>query len=127
MAATPGTARRPTGGSSLADGDDRLPSTTDTDWVTYADHVVVGAATAEQRLPAASIEVERGEGLIGRTVTLEVRQVAWSRDDAAQPAPKGWQYNAAGFVFDPRRGPRRRGRGGTVRRSRGGDDGRQRR
>jgi hypothetical protein len=34
----------------VAEGDDRLPSTTASDWVTYADHVVVATAASEHRL-----------------------------------------------------------------------------
>ncbi|WP_433515948.1 hypothetical protein ACQP2T_10425 [Nonomuraea sp. CA-143628] len=83
----------------MADGDDRLPSITATDWVTYADHVVVVSATSEETIPPAQIEIERGEGLIGRKVNLEVKKVLWSREDAAQPAPKEWQYNASGWTF----------------------------
>ncbi|MET9246167.1 hypothetical protein [Nonomuraea sp. NPDC003709] len=83
----------------MAEGDDRLPSITATDWVTYADHVVVVNATSEQTIPPAQIEIERGEGLIGRKVNLEVKEVLWSREDAAQTAPKGWEYNASGWTF----------------------------
>ncbi|WP_433167089.1 hypothetical protein [Kribbella sp. CA-247076] len=83
----------------LADGDDRLPSGSATDWVTYADHVVVVNATSETALPPTRTEIERGEGLIGRKVDLEVQKVLWSRKDAAQPAPRSWEYNATGWVF----------------------------
>ncbi|GAA4234101.1 hypothetical protein GCM10022254_38190 [Actinomadura meridiana] len=83
----------------VAEGDDRLPSTTATDWVTYADHVVVVTAASERRLPANPTDAERGEGLIGRTVDMEVTKVLWSRKDAPKAAPKSWTYNAAGFVL----------------------------
>jgi len=83
----------------LGDGDDRLPSATATDWVTYADHVVIVSATSERALPPSRTEMERGEGLIGRKVGLEVKEVLWSRKGAAQPAPRSWEYNATGWVF----------------------------
>nr|WP_152992337.1 hypothetical protein [Nonomuraea pusilla] len=83
----------------LAHGDDRLPSTTATDWVTYADHVVVVSATSEQPVPPTRTDVERGEGLMGRKVGLEVQNVLWSRPDAARPAPEAWEYNATGWTF----------------------------
>jgi len=83
----------------LGDGDDRLPSATATDWVTYADHVVIVSATSERALPPSRTETERGEGLIGRKVGLEVKEVLWSRKGAAQPAPRSWEYNATGWVF----------------------------
>lgn len=83
----------------IAQGDDRLPSTTASDWVTYADHVVVVTAGPEQAGRPTQTEVERGEGLIGRKIALQVKDVLWSRPGAAQPAPKAWDYNATGWVF----------------------------
>jgi hypothetical protein len=83
----------------MAEGADRLPSTTAADWVTYADHVVVVAATSEQVMPPSRSELERGEGLLGRKVRLEVKDVLWSREGAPQPAPSNWDYNAIGSVF----------------------------
>jgi hypothetical protein len=82
----------------IAQGDDRLPSTTVTDWVTYADHVVVVVASTEKLLPPTRTELERGEGLLGRTVTLQVTDVLWSRD-GAPPVPKRWDYHAVGATF----------------------------
>jgi hypothetical protein len=84
----------------LADGDDRLPSGTAADWVTYADHVVVVSVTGEQALQPTRTELDRGEGLIGRKVALTVDKVLWSRKDAARPAPRAWEYNAAGWAFN---------------------------
>ncbi|MEV6158770.1 hypothetical protein AB0L53_51435 [Nonomuraea sp. NPDC052129] len=84
----------------MAEADDRLPSVTATDWVTYADHVVVVSAASEQRLQPTQTELERGEGLIGRAVDLRVKEVVWSREGAPKPAPDGWTYNAAGFAFN---------------------------
>ncbi|MEV6030196.1 hypothetical protein AB0L65_03550 [Nonomuraea sp. NPDC052116] len=86
----------------LTEADDRLPSTTATDWVTYADHVVVVNAASEQTIPPNQTDVERGEGLIGRKVSLEVKNVLWSREGAAQPAPKEWEYYATGWTFTNR-------------------------
>jgi hypothetical protein len=82
----------------MAQGDDRLPSTTATDWVTYADHVVVVSAVSERILPPTRTEIERGEGLLGRIVHLKVEDVLWSRD-GAPAAPKNWDYNAVGVTF----------------------------
>ncbi|MEV8378027.1 hypothetical protein AB0P21_35135 [Kribbella sp. NPDC056861] len=83
----------------LADGDDRLPSGAAADWVTYADHVVVVSVTGEKALQPTRTELDRGEGLIGRKVALTVDKVLWSRKDAARPAPRAWEYNAAGWAF----------------------------
>ncbi|WP_137994141.1 hypothetical protein [Streptomyces vilmorinianum] len=83
----------------LAEASDHLPSETATDWVTYADHVVVVSAVSERRVPASRAEVERGEGVIGRQVTLKIDKVLWSRAGAPKAAPKTWDYNATGWQF----------------------------
>jgi len=83
----------------LADGDDRLPSGTAADWVTYADHVVVVKVAGEKAMQPTQTEIQRGEGLIGRKVELQVQKVLWSSKTAAQPAPKYWEYNATGWAF----------------------------
>lgn len=87
----------------IADGDDRLPSGTAADWVTYADHVVVVNVTSERAMQPTRTETERGEGLIGRKINLKVEKVLWSRKNAAQPAPKSWEYNATGWAFSDRK------------------------
>lgn len=84
----------------LAHGSDHLPSVTAADWVTYADYVIVVDAVAEEAVPPAASELERGEGIIGRTVTLEVEDVLWSREGAPTAAPETWAYPAAGWAFD---------------------------
>jgi hypothetical protein len=84
----------------LAHGSDYLPSVTASDWVTFADHVIVVEAVAEAAVPPAASELERGEGIIGRTVTLEVEDVLWSREGAPTAAPETWAYPAAGWHFD---------------------------
>lgn len=83
----------------MAEGVDHLPSETAADWITYADHVVVVTAVEEETLPPAPIEIERGEGLLARTVTLRIDQVLWSSESAAQPAPETWVYGAVGSQF----------------------------
>ncbi|MEW9550358.1 hypothetical protein [Nonomuraea sp. NPDC050783] len=83
----------------MAEGVDHLPSTTAADWVTYADHVIAVTATAEKIAPPAQSEIERGEGFLGRTVTLRVDSVLWSRGEAPRPAPQIFDYPAVGAVF----------------------------
>ncbi|BFO21165.1 hypothetical protein SHKM778_75530 [Streptomyces sp. KM77-8] len=83
----------------IGHGADHLPSQSAQDWVTYADHVVVASAVSDREVPASTQELERGEGVIGRTVTLKVDKVLWSRDGAAQPAPATWDYSAMGWEF----------------------------
>jgi hypothetical protein len=84
----------------IAHGSDRLPNHTASDWVTYADHVVVVTATAEKELPANEEEVEVGQGYIPREVNLQVKDTVWSRADAAKPAPApAFAWPAAGWTF----------------------------
>ncbi len=86
--------------------DDVLPSMTGTDWVTYADQVVVVRPTAEREVPAASEEgteageegTEAGEGYIGRAATLTVDEVLWTRA-GAPAAPDAVDVGVAGWVF----------------------------
>ncbi|MFL1382363.1 MULTISPECIES: hypothetical protein [unclassified Nocardiopsis] len=82
----------------LVHGVDHLPSETASDWVTYADHVVVVSVAAEKEIPPTELEIARGEGLIGRELTLDVETVLWSQEDAP-PAPDTWTYPALGYVF----------------------------
>jgi len=83
----------------LAHGSDYLPNVTATDWVTYADHVIVVEAVSEEVIPASQEEIDRGEGIIGRTVALTIEDVLWSREGAAKAAPATWDYPAAGWFF----------------------------
>ncbi|MFJ8988799.1 hypothetical protein ACIRQH_00160 [Streptomyces sp. NPDC102279] len=83
----------------LAAGADRLPNETASDWVTYADHVVVATATDEAEIPPAQTEIDRGEGLIGRSVSMRIDRVLWSRPDAPKAAPATWQRTSPGWQF----------------------------
>jgi hypothetical protein len=83
----------------LGEGTDNLPSVTASDWVTYADHVIVVEAVSEASIPPSAEEIERGEGVIGRTVALTVEDVLWSREGAPRAAPASWNYSALGWHF----------------------------
>lgn len=89
----------------LGDGRDRTASRTVSDWVTYGDHVLVVTVVGEIRHPASPKELERGEGMLGRTVTLRVDNVLWSAPDAPQSAPTTTLNDAAaGWVFNDNNG-----------------------
>lgn len=55
-----------------AEGAEALPTRTATDWVTYGDQLVVLDVKSEKRLEATKEEAERGEGFIGREVTVDL-------------------------------------------------------
>ncbi|MFD5553323.1 hypothetical protein ACFWIA_05720 [Streptomyces sp. NPDC127068] len=82
-----------------AHGKDRLPAATAADWVTYADHVVVVTPVAEREIAPGQEEIERGEGVIFRDVTLRVDRVLWSRPAPDLPAPPSFSWTAYGWQF----------------------------
>jgi hypothetical protein len=78
---------------------EQLPAKTATDWVTYGDHLVKVRIDSEQRVPPTAVEVEAGEGLIGRRVSLTIEETLWSRANAPAAAPKTLQWDAGGWHF----------------------------
>ncbi|MFD5315238.1 hypothetical protein [Streptomyces sp. NPDC127098] len=100
LVALPGEGTGP--GVAVLDGagaSERLPSWSATDWVSYADHVVVGALSSEREIAASEEELAAGEGYIGRSGTLDIRDVLWSRT-GAQPAPaSGLSLSLVGWTF----------------------------
>ncbi|NGO78597.1 hypothetical protein G6045_23500 [Streptomyces sp. YC504] len=82
----------------IAHGSDRRPSETATDWVTYADHVVVVTPVSEKEIAPAQTELQRGEGLLLRNVELRVGDVLWSRPGATT-APSAFAWTAYGWHF----------------------------
>lgn len=84
----------------LGDGRARAASRTASDWVTSADHVLVVTVVDETRHEPSRTEIERGEGLIGRSATLRVSEVLWSAPDARQPAPATLDLSVGGWVFN---------------------------
>lgn len=98
-----GTVRAGTSGKGndivMANGSDRLPNTTASDWITYADHVVAVTPVAESEIPPTPEEVERGEGMILRNVQLRVDDVLWSKAGADRPAPTSFNWVAYGWTF----------------------------
>lgn len=83
----------------IAAGDDRLPSESAADWITYSDYVVIATATGETTSKPPAIDLERGEGVIERTVALQVDDVLWHRNDADAPKPTSFAWPAFGWVW----------------------------
>ena len=88
----------------LGEGRDRRGSLTAEDWATYADHVVVITVINESRVGPSEKEIERGEGMVGRTVQVTVSKVLWSAPDAPQKAPRSLTMPAPGWVFNNNEG-----------------------
>lgn len=82
-----------------AQGLDRLPSATLTDWVTYADHVAIVRFDSSRAIAPTQEELDAGEGFIPRATTFSVVRVLWSRKDAP-PAPTTLELGIDGWTFE---------------------------
>ncbi|MZD16859.1 MULTISPECIES: hypothetical protein [Streptomyces] len=60
----------------------------------------MATAVSEKEVPPTQSEIDRGEGLIGRSVEMRVDQVLWSREGAEHPAPQTYTRQSTGWVFD---------------------------
>ena len=78
---------------------DSLPNTTPSDWVTYADHVVVVTPTKDVLLKSPPEDLARGEGIRLRRTTLALSQVVWSRKDAEMKPPETVTWYTVGTAF----------------------------
>ena len=63
----------------VGEGSDRFPSETLSDVSSYADQLSVVTVVDESEIAPPSEVVERGEGYVGRTVTLRIEQTVWKR------------------------------------------------
>lgn len=82
----------------LGSGDDRLPNNTASEVVSFADHVVVAEVTSEEALPVPQEDIDRGEGLIMRSVTFRVAETIWSAPEAP-PQPDSFDWTSLGWSF----------------------------
>jgi hypothetical protein len=63
----------------VAAADSAIPMDTLQDWVTYGDYLVEFVVVSEERIPPPKEELDRGEGTIGRRITIELSKPFWSR------------------------------------------------
>lgn len=63
----------------VAHAEPRWPDSTLRDWVSYADQVSVVRVISESRIDPPSDVIERGEGYVGRRITIEVESTIWGR------------------------------------------------
>lgn len=80
----------------ISDGDQLLPSDTITDWVTYADQLVVVTVAGERKLAPTAEEKKAGEGYIPRVIDLRIDRVLWSRS-GAPTAPASFETDLDGW------------------------------
>lgn len=79
--------------------EEAFSSTTVKQWVKQSDFVAVVRIDSEEEVPPARAEVERGEGLIMRTLTGHVDQVVWSHPSATRRAPATVSFIDFGWAF----------------------------
>lgn len=92
---------------------DRYASESAKDWATNADAVADVTVMAETQLAPAESEVSRGEGLLGRRITVQVNDVLWDNPRTRAELPRTIELNAFGWTFkgDETRTTRLAGRG----------------
>lgn len=81
------------------EADENFSSSTVEQWVKQTDYVAVVRVDSEKEVPPAKVEIERGEGLIGRNVTASVEKVVWSHPQVEQKLPDTFTFQAFGWAF----------------------------
>lgn len=84
----------------LVEGADARPSSTASDWVTYADYVLITHAASDSEVSPSATELNQANGVINRRVHLMVDSVLWARPDASVPAPTSFDWTAFGWFFN---------------------------
>ncbi len=83
----------------IAQGSDKYPNLTAEDWVTYADHVVVATAVADEALPLDEDDAANGEGGVDRMVTMQVDDVVWTSTEPRHEAPATFEWSGWGWAL----------------------------
>lgn len=66
----------------------RWPAENAVDWVGFADQFAVANVLSERQLPRSRDEEARGEGYVGREITVQIDSVVWQRSGAVTaPSP----------------------------------------
>ena len=82
-----------------AEFDTLLPSDTVSDWVSYADYVVEAEATSDTKLPPTDPELQDGEGLSIRMVSMTVQSVVWRSASPTHQLPSTFSLPSGGWSF----------------------------
>lgn len=84
----------------------RWPAENVVDWVGFADQFAVASVVSERQLPRSRDEAARGEGYVGRELTVQIDSVVWQRPGAlAAPSPVTlvvdgwWEHDRQLFPF----------------------------
>lgn len=87
------------GGTVVGSGSSRFPADTLSDWKSYADHLVSFTVAAEEEVPLSPEEEQRGEGMTGRRIAIEIDEVHWSAP-GAPTVPRQMTWTASGWVVN---------------------------
>jgi hypothetical protein len=82
-------------------GSARLPFETLDDWVSYGDAALLVTVASEAEIPATPEELARGEGLVGRRLTVKVDDVIWRHPSSPSP-PTAFAFD--GYPWELRDG-----------------------
>jgi hypothetical protein len=82
----------------VGEGSGRFLSERFSDWVSYADQLSIVSVAGEDQLPADNGTLERGEGYLGRAVTLRIDRTLWRRAGAPS-APDTIRVITYGWVL----------------------------
>lgn len=77
----------------------RWPHETLSDWVSYGDAIVIVEVIDEAETAPTPDELERGEGLVGRTLTAEVEAIVWQHPQAARP-PNEFRFDSLPWALE---------------------------
>lgn len=79
--------------------DEAFSSSTVQEWVRQADHVAVVRIVDETPLAPAKSEIERREGLVGRTLTARIQSLVWTHSDVTRELPASISFQDFGWAF----------------------------
>ena len=79
--------------------DTALPGSTVSDWVSYADYVVEAVATKATKVPPTDQELQHGEGLSIRMVSMTVESVVWRSASPSHQPPSTFSMPSGGWSY----------------------------
>lgn len=69
----------------VGEGQTVVPSDTLEDWVSYGDALAVIVIAAEREDPRDAVTEKTGEGMVTRTLTIDVEEIGWQREGTSIP------------------------------------------
>jgi hypothetical protein len=82
----------------LAEASSRYPDQTASDWVTYADHVVVATPIDERVIESSQEDLDGPPSMISRELSLRVDSMIWTRPGVKHDLPDIFEWPALGWM-----------------------------